>query len=41
MLPTVSSIGFAVHIFGAQRSSVAAETSRACEHMLLDNAQEV
>jgi hypothetical protein len=41
MLPTVSSIGFAVHIFGALRSSVTAETSRACEHIFLDHAQEV
>jgi hypothetical protein len=41
MLPTVNSIGFAVHIFGAQRSSVAAETRRASEHMFLDHAQEV
>jgi hypothetical protein len=41
MLPKVSFIGFAVHIFGAQRSCVAAETRRACEHMFLDHAQEV
>jgi hypothetical protein len=34
----VSSIGFAVHIFGAQHSSVAAETSRVCEHMFIDHA---
>ena len=31
MLLTVSSIGFAVHIFGARRSSVAAEMRRACD----------
>jgi hypothetical protein len=41
MLPTVNSIGFAVHIFGAQRSSVATETRRAREHMFLHHAQEV